>query len=790
MLKNYLKFTWRHLVKDRQFTLLNLLGLSTGLACAILIYIWVSNERSMDDFHANNARLYQVMAHIKLPDGIHTQEVTPGMLADALGRDMPEIEQAVAVQEADDALTIGKEHFKESAEFVGDDFFKLFSYRLIEGQKNRLFPDSYSVLISDQLAIKCFHTTKNIVGRTVQWGKDSIPYVISGIFGQPPANSTARFDLLFSYKTFWEKNDNLHNWFNSSPRTYVLLKPGANVDRLSRKLTGYLRTKEPTAGLALSLRKYSDTYLYNIYENGVQAGGRIAYVRLFSIIAAFILAIACINFMNLSTAKAARRGKELGIRKVAGASRRGLILQYLGESLLLTFAALILAVVFAALLLPGFNELTGKQLSLHATPGFITTIAVLFLITGLVAGSYPALYLSGFKPVSILKGKLPTSAAEVFIRKGLVVFQFTLSALFIVAVTVIYRQMELVRTMDLGYSKAHVITFANPAPARNSDAPQVADQQAFLAGLRTIPGVTGVGTINGNLAGHASGSTANVAWEGKSAEQQQMFTALDVDYELMEVLGIKMAEGRSFSRAFGTDSLSIILNQAAVDAMGMHDPVGKAFTVFGSTFHIIGVARNFHYESLYEKIKPCFMRCHPGGRMLYVKLAGGQEGKALTGIGKLYAKFRPEIPLDYSFIDKDYQSLYFSEQRVAVLSRYFAGLAIIISCLGLFGLAAFTAQKRQKEIGIRKVVGASVGSVVLLLSAEFLRLVVLAGLIAFPISWWAMHQWLNGFAYHIHLSAWQFALAGIAVLILTLLTTGFQAIRAAIVRPTISLRAE
>ncbi len=790
MLKNYFKFTWRHLVKDHQFTLLNLLGLSTGLSCAILIYIWVGNERSMDDFHTNNARLYQVMAHIKLPDGIHTQEVTPGMLAGALGREMPEVEQSVAVQEADDALTIGKEHFKEAAEFVGDDFFRLFSYRLIQGEKNRPFPARNSVLLSDQLAIKCFHTTQNIIGRTIQWGNDSIPYVISGIFEQPPANSTARFDLLFSYTTFWEKDDNLHTWLNSSPRTYLLLRPGANVERLSRKLSGYLQTKAAKAPLTLSLRKYSDAWLYNTYENGVQAGGRIAYVRLFSVIAAFILAIACINFMNLSTAKAARRAKELGIRKVAGASRRGLILQYLGESLLLTFAALVLAVVFAALLLPSFNELTGKQLSLHATPGFITTIGALFLVTGLVAGSYPALYLSGFKPVSILKGKLPTSAGEVFIRKGLVVFQFTLSALFIVAVVVIYRQMELVRSMDLGYNKAHVITFANPAPARYKDSPQSGDRQPFLTALRTIPGVMGVGTINGNLTGHSSGSTEKIDWQGKPPEQQELFKALDVDYDLIEVMGIKMAAGRSFSRDFGTDSLSIILNQAAVDAMGMHDPVGKTFTVWGSTFHIIGIAQDFHYESLYEKIKPCFMRCHPGGRSLFVKLAGGQEGKALAGIGKLYAKFSPEFPLDYSFIDKDYQSLYVSEQRIAVLSRYFAGLAVIISCLGLFGLAAFTAQKRQKEIGIRKVVGASVGSVVLLLSGEFLRLVVLAGLIAFPLSWWAMHQWLNGFAYHIHLSPWQFVLAGIAVLILTLLTTGYQAIRAAVVSPTISLRAE
>jgi putative ABC transport system permease protein len=788
MLKNYLKFAWRHFYKDGRFTLLNLLGLSTGMACTILIYSWIISERSMDDFHVNNPRLYQVMSHIQLSDGIHTQENTPGPLYTALAADMPEIERTVAVIPIRSWLTIEGEKFNTQAQYVSKDFFKLFSYRLLKGDKDHLFPAETSVLVSDELAKKLFQTTENCIGRTLQWGDDSIPYVVSGVFAKPPVNSTAQFDLLLSCETYLQHDANLQNWFNSSPETYILVKPGTSIDRLNAKLNHFEQTKNPNAPLTLSLRNYAGKYLYNTYENGVQAGGRIAYVRMFSVIAVFILLIACINFMNLSTARAAQRAKELGVKKVSGASRRELIAQYLGESLLLTFAAMILAFGWVALLMPGFNVITGKQLGLPSGTGFILAMIILFVVTGLVAGSYPALYLSGFKPVNVLKGRLPHSPGEVFIRKGLVVFQFTLSVVFIVAVAVIYRQMELVQTMDLGYNKDHVVTFNNirtPVPGRRP-----VGSPAFLAELKNIPGVLNAGALDGDMTGHTSGNTEKLTWEGMMPDQKILFYALDVDYDVMDVLGIKMVAGRSFSRNFGNDSASLILNETAVAAMGLKDPIGKTFTVWGTTFHIVGVAKDFHYASLYEKVKPCFIRYHSGGWEMYAKLATGKEAMALAGIKKLYAQYKPGYPFDYNFLDKNYQNLYVSEQRIATLSRYFAGLAVLICCLGLLGLAAFTAQKRQKEIGIRKVVGASVSQVTLLLSGEFVRLVVLSGLIAFPVSWWAMEQWLNGFAYHIAMSPAYFLFAAGMVLLLTLLTTGYQAFKAAVVNPVNTLRAE
>jgi putative ABC transport system permease protein len=788
MLKHHLKFAWRHFAKDGRFTALNLLGLSIGMACAILIYSWIVSERSMDDFHVNNPRLYQVMAHIKLPDGIQTQENTPGPLYTALAHDLPEIESSVAVMPESGWLTIDEKKVNTQAQYVSRDFFRLFSFRLLQGNKSNPFPEGTSVLLSDELAMRLFKTTENVIGRTLQWGDDSIPYVVSGLFAKPPANSTAQFDLLLSAETYIEHDEALHNWYNSNPQTYILVKPGTSIDRLNTKLKNFEQTKDLHAPLTLSLRRYADKYLYNTYDNGIQAGGRIAYVRLFSVIAVFILLIACINFMNLSTARAARRGKELGVKKVAGASRRELIGQYLGESLLLTFAALLLAFGWVLLALPGFNTLTGKQLTIPMSPGFVFAMTALFGITGIVAGSYPALYLSGFKPVNVLKGRLPNSTGELFVRKGLVVFQFTLSVVFIVAVTVIYRQMELVRTMDLGYDKSHVVTFANiqtriPGHWRGVGSP------AFLNDIKNIPGVLRAGAIQGDLVEHTSGNTEHVSWQGQLPDQHLQFYGLDVDDDALPVLGIKMAAGRSFSPGYN-DSTSVILNQTAVAAMGLKDPIGKIFTAYRDTFHIVGVVKDFHYKSLYEKIKPCFIRYYPGGRNVYARLNAANEAEALAAIRKTYAHYKPGYPFDYNFIDKNYQTLYVSEQRVAVLSRYFAGLAVIISCLGLLGLAAFTAQKRQKEIGIRKVVGASVRSVVLLLSGEFIRLVVLAGLIAFPLSWWAMSQWLDGFAYHIKLDAGYFLLAVGVALLLTLLITGYQALKAAVTSPVDALRSE
>ncbi len=785
MASNHFKTIWRSLLKDKQFAILNLVGLSVALACVLLIYLWATDEMSVDKFHANNDRLYEVMAHIKLPDGIHTQENTPYLLSRALAKEMPEVEDAVCLQKGfiQGTLSVGEKHIKTTKYFADYHFFNLFSFHLIEGNKSNVFDDNYSVLLSDKMANKLFGTTKNIIGKTVQWENDPHLFKVTGIFEEPSSNSSLKFDVLFSYQLYFQNDLDGRDWSNSNPYTFLLLKKGTDAKKFENKLTGFLHAKYSNSPLTLSLRKYSDRYLYDNYENGIQSGGRIRYVKLFSLIAAFILLIACINFMNLSTAKAAHRLKEAGIKKILGAERSSLIFQYICESMLMAFASLIIALLFVVLLLPQFNLITGKQLSLHIGSSFIITFIIIGLVTGLLAGSYPAFYISGFKPMIALKGKLNTMLGELWVRKGLVVFQYTLSVIFIVAVIVVYKQMRLIQTIDLGYNKENIITLKNEKKLGDNFS-------AFMNDVKKIPGVSSASSFNGDMYGGTSGSTEHANWQGKPPSTQILFTDLDIDYGLMELLGMKMAAGRTFSTDFGSDSLSLILNEAAVNAMGIKNPIGKEFDVWGNKYHIIGVAKDFHFESLYEKVKPCFMRCTQAGENFLVKIIGGKEREVISKLNDVYKTYNPGLSLDFSFMDKDYEAMYISEERESILFRWFAALAIIISCLGLFGLAAFSAQKRQKEMSIRKVVGASTTDIVTLLSKDFFKLILIAMLISFPLSWWAMNVWLNNFAYRVNIGASIFIFTFISIMLITLVTISFQSIKTAVANPVKSLRME
>jgi putative ABC transport system permease protein len=801
MFKNYIKFAWRNLLKHRQVTILNLLGLSTGLVCALLIYLWVQDELNIDAFHEKDSRLYQVIKTAPNGDGtVDTHETTPGLLAQSMAKEIPEVEYAIPVVVMDDygenkgIVTVGNKYVKASVQFAGKDYFNVFSYRLLHGDKNKILDDKFGVLLSDKLALKLFNTTENLVGKTLTWDQgDKLTgtYMVTGVFEAPPTNASTQFDCIFSYAHYFDtfKDDyGLDKWYSNNPHTYVILKQGTNVEQLNRKIKGYSRLKYKQAHGAkgakwegdMFLQRYSSKHLYNHYENGVIAGGRIEYVRLFSIIAVFIILIACINFMNLATARATVQYKEVGIKKVAGASRRSLIIQYLGESVLMSILSLFIAIIMLSLLLPSFNSLTGKQLHLSFSPGLILATLGITLLTGIIAGSYPAFYLSRFKPVAILKGQLKTSLGEVWARKGLVVFQFTLSALFIISVLVVHKQMKLIQTKNLGYNKDNIIRFANEGKLRNRLGP-------FLAEVKKIPGVVNASAMNGDFTGKHSGG-GGIDWEGKQKGIE--FDGVDVDYDLFETMGLQMAEGRTFSRQFGSDSNSVIFNQAAIAAMGLANPIGKTVTMWGRKKQIVGVVTNFHFESLYKNVGPFFIRYSDQNENVIVKVKAGSEHATITRLKDLYARFNLGLDLEYNFLDEDYQKLYAAEQRVAVLSRYFAALAIIISCLGLFGLVTFTARKRQKEIGIRKVVGASVQHIVLLLSKDFLILVLLAMLIAFPLAWWVLNQWLLNFAFRISIGAGLFVLAASAVMVLTILTISVQSIKTALANPVEALKSE
>ena len=813
MLKSYFRITWRNLLKDRQFTALNLIGLSVGLTCTLLIGLWVADELHTDKYNEKDAQLYQVMGNFKSDAGIKTGTHTSGILAPALKKEIPEIEEAVTVFPASwfsskGTLTAGDKHLKADGQYVSRDYFDVFTCPFLDGDRNRLFADKLAVAISDQMAMKVFGTTSDVIGKRIKFeqGEFSGDFLITGIFQHNPPNATEQFDLIFNFDLALERRDGLQKWSNSDPSTYVIVKKGTDIPQLNGKIRDFLQSRSKYNPPTLFLTRFSDRYLHDQYENGVQTGGRITYVKLFSIVAAFILIIACINFMNLSTAKAAHRAREVGIKKVVGASRRSLILQYLGESVLLSLLSLILAVGLLILLLPVFNEITGKTLILPVNPGVIGIVLGITVFTGLLAGSYPAFYLSAFRPVAVLKdnrgnrrlrtrskrgtklgrSSLRTSWSELWTRKGLVVFQFTLSVVFIAAVLIVYRQVEYIQSKNLGYNKDHILHFEIPSM---QDSAAERQQISFISELQNISGVVNVSSYYHTLTG-LHGELNGLEWPGRPPGADIHFSNLEVGFHFLETMGIKMKEGRETSPDVANAPNEIVFNETAIRMMGLKDPIGKTIRFWGHDRKIVGVAADFNFESLYQNIKPCFFQEYAVMPNVIVKVRAGSEKATIAAIKTIYAKFNPGLAFEYRFMDQDYQALYASEQRVGLLSRYFAGLAILISCLGLFGLAAFTAQKRKKELGIRKVVGASVLQLAFLLSREFLALVFLAICIAFPLVYLGMHRWLDSFAYRTTIKADVFVLTGLAALTITLLTIGYQALKAASMNPVETLRSE
>lgn len=786
MFKHNLIIIYRSFKRFKSTFLINLLGLSTGLACVLMIYLWVSDELIMDNFHEKDSRLFQVMTNFHHSDNIETSLHTPIMLSQTITEKIPGVEYAVGTSEirSDITLFTADKHFTLPGRFVSKDFFNVFSYSMIQGNKNQVLLNKNSLVISDKLAFQFFNTTENVIGKAIklQVGNKHEEVVITGIFIAPPRNSTQQFDFLLSYELYKDINGYV-NWGSFNSNTYLLLNEGTNVDNLNAQLEGLLQQVNKGSNETLFLAQFSKQYLYGTYENGVQTGGRIDYIKLFSIIALFILLIACINFINLSTAKASVRVKEIGIKKAIGAKRKTLIFQYLGESVLIAFLSLIVALLLVALFLPQFNQITGKSLTLLPDIDLVVSILGITIFTGLLAGIYPACYLSGFNPAIVLKGKFKTSAGEFMARKGLVVFQFMLSIIFIVSVLVLYKQIEFLQTKSLGYDKEQIIYFKPEGKVAES-------MDSFISQVKNITGIINASSIAHDVVKSTS-STWGVNWEGKNPEDQISFEKMFVNFDMIETLGIKMKAGRAFSRNFGSDTSKIILNEEGIAIMGFKDPIGKKFRLYGKEREIIGVAKNFHFQSLHQKVSPLFFVLAPEKTWnIMVKIQPGKEKEVINKLNEFYQKFNPGYVLDYRFLDEDYKSQYDSEQRIATLSRYFAGLAIMISCLGLLGLAAFTAERRNKEISIRKVIGASTTQLVHLLSGEFSKIVLIAIAIALPLSYLIVQYWLNGFAYRIQLEWWYFIGAGLAALAIAWLTVATQAFKAAGANPVKSLRTE
>ncbi len=787
MLRHNFLISLRTFYRHKSSFFINLIGLSTGMACALLIYLWVHDELTVDTFNKKDKQLFQVMQNFNRNTGVETIAGTQGLLASALAREMPEVEYAATVVPSSwfsgqGMITFEETHLKASPQFVSKDFLNVFSCDILQGNTQNLLPDMNSVAISEELAINLFHTTHNIIGKVVQWNHQEFTdtYHITGVFAKMPANATIQFDLLFNFDAFVFKRKWDQNWGNSDPSTFVILKEGTDVNAFNDKILGFIKSKDSKSESTLFVQQFSDRYLNGNYDNGNPSGGRIFYVRLISIIGFFILIIACINFVNLSTAKATRRIKEVGVKKSIGAARITLIWQYLSESAIISFISLLLSLCVTLLLLPQFNIFTGKNLSLEFNGPLVISMGAIFLLTSILAGSYPALYLSGFNTAAIVKGKLNTSLGELFIRKGLVVFQFVISVVLIVGVLVVYKQMEYIQNKNLGYSKENIVTFELEGQPPEK-------LESFRTELKRIPGVINAGTYGHNLTGDHGSIELN--WDGKTPDQHMNFANIEVGVDFIETMGIEFKEGHSPTMN-GNPESQIILNEAAIQFMGMKDPIGKKVRYWGIESEIVGVTRNFNFESLHEPIKPSFFRVYPVSPYFIVKIQGGTERNTVAQINRLYNSFASGFPFEYKFLDENYQKLYLAEENVSVLSRYFASIAIGISCLGLLGLAAFTAERRVKEIGIRKVLGSTELGIVYLLSGTFTRVVLVSIVIALPISYLIANYWLDGFAFKIKLEWWYFIGSGLFALFIAWLTVGAQALRAAKANPVDSLKSE
>jgi len=788
MFQHNLILIYRSFKRFRSTFIINLIGLSTGLASALLIYLWVNDELTMDKFHEKDSRLYQVRENWSEDTGGNTTIESSGPAADALKADMPEVEYAVALapptwpQFDRFVLSANERITRATGQYAGKDYFNIFSYKLIQGDANGALADKNSIVISEDLALKLFNTKHDIVGKAIEFQHDR-ELLVSGVFENIPSSSSTHFDFVVPFEIFEEIAPWSLDWNSSGPYIYVVLREGTDVRAFNKKIEDFVqkKTNGKITSRKMFLTSYSGNYLYGNYENGVQSGGRIEYVRLVSVIALFILAIACINFMNLSTAKAATRIKEVGVKKALGAGRKRLVIQYLGESMFMTLLSLIAAVAIVGLVLPQFNVITGKQLELRPDAGLVVSLMCILLFTGVIAGSYPALYLSGFNPVTVLKGKLNSSVGEVWVRKGLVAFQFALSIILIVSVLVLYKQIDFVQRQNLGYNKDNVIYFDVEGRVKEN-------HETFLSEIKRVPGIQNAASSTHDMVGHAWSSDIN--WEGKQPDQNVRVQIMAVNADFLETLGMEMKEGRFFSADLSTDSAKIIFNEAAIEAMGLKDPIGKK----AQNSEIIGIVKNFHFESFHVDIQPQLFIQHRGKfappKYIVARIEGGKEVETLAHLNEFYKSYNPGFPLDYRFLDEDYQRQYVSEQRVSTLSKYFAGLAIVISCLGLFGLAAFTAQRRLKEIGIRKILGSSDFGIVRLLSGDFTKTVLTAIVIALPVSYLMTRKWLDEFAYRIDLEWWYFAGSGVLALLIAWFTVGLQTIRAARVNPTQCIKDE
>jgi len=791
MMKNHLKLAFRNMQRHRGFSFINIFGLSVGMACCLMIFLFVRDELDFEKFHKNSPRIYRTIVD-EYVDGKWEHNVgSPDLLGPALEKELPEVLTSVRLFNPNWidkwSVSFEKKYFYEDNLFFADaTIFKVFTFHLLRGDPETALKDPNSIVITETMAQKYF-------GKDDPMGKvlcidDAVELKITGVAKNVPKNTHFRFDLLASFESMpyqWA----LNNWRTLQFYTYVLLNKEYDQNQLNEKLSPFLKKHfGQQTNTQLHLQPIEDIHLHSRYYNQDMAPNNsdISYVYIFSTIAIFILGIACINFMNLSTARSAQRAREIGVRKVIGAFRAQLIKQFLGESFLFSFIAAIVSVFLITVFLPTYNTLSGKHITFNAQNmvfigGFLASV---ILIAGLISGSYPSLFFSSFQPAKILKGSLTVGQKGVLFRRALVMFQFMLSVCLIIGTIIVYRQINYCLNKNLGFDEEHVVVI--PLRCRSVQAKYESYRNALLQNPSLL-NVAGSSTVPGRSVGERGILPEGNKWYPRNS----MF----VDFDFIPTFGMEIKEGRNFSRDFPTDvDDAYIVNEAAVKNFGWEDPIGKKIIWAGDKNKkgfIVGVVKDFHYKSFHQKIEPLVLHMTPGiGSYASIRIKSENILNTMSFIKNKWQEFNPGHPFDYFFLDDQYDRLYRSEEKMGRVFRYFTFLALFISCLGLFGLSSYVLEKRTKEIGIRKILGASVSGIIVMVSKEFGKWILLANVIAWPIAYFSMNLWLENFSYRIEISIWMFLLSTLIVMVLSLLTVSYQSIKTALANPANSLRYE
>jgi putative ABC transport system permease protein len=787
MIQNYFKIAWRNLIKNKGYSAINILGLSIGMASTILISLWIYDEITYDKFHQNKDDIYKVFANRTFNNQIFTDQNMVLPFADALEKSSTLVKNAVVTTHPQDRVMIYNESkFTRNGYIVSDHFFDMFSWKTLKGDPKTIFQHPNTIVLTHSTAVAMFGDSDPI-DKIIRIPDSETDVKVVGVVEDVVDNSSIEFDFIMPFNfSDPETQRQMTNWYSSSWRLYVQVNKGADITLLEKQMNQikYKNSPDDEAMSKYFLFPFLKLHLYGEFNDGINVGGQIQYVRMFSIISLFILLIACINFMNLSTARSEKRSKEVGVRKAVGSNKTQLVFQFLSESILIVLIGFVVSVLLVMLLLPQFNQLVDKSISLEFTNIYFWLVALIIVaITGFVAGSYPSLYLSSFNTIKVLKGTFKMGKYATLPRKILVTGQFAISIILISATIIVYQQITHIKNRDMGYNQDQLIMV--------NSSPNI--QQNFIALKDEL--------LKSNAIEHITKSTSPITdvwwrspvpdWKGKPGNADFLVNMMAVDEDFTTTMGIKMIDGKDFT-GMPSDSSAVIINKTAVKILELDNPIGTVFREGNQEKVVIGVMDDLIMDSPFREIDPLFVFYDTENTYtINMRLSASKPTKqSLTEVENIFNKYNPEYPFEFQFVSDEYSLKYFDEQRIGKLALIFSFLAIFISCLGLFGLASFIAEQRTKEIGIRKVLGATVANLWQLLSKDFLILIIISSLIAAPIAYYFMNDWLGRYNYRTDVNWWIFLVAGLGAMVITLLTVSFQSIKAALMNPVKSLRSE